>query len=105
MSRLKKIANNVSPAIHKEVEKQMTNPNADSSKVLLSKEEFVIAKRLLADLPIVPTNERLYELVQEIQLGQFDDISSIAEAEDHWSEWKQRTLDILRSKNIVLSKK
>lgn len=103
MNKKKLTANHVSPSIHNEVTKQMTNPEGNSSKILLSQEEFVIAKRLLADLPVVPTNERLYELVQDIHMGIFDDISSVEEADENWEAWKQRTSELLKSRGILVA--
>ena len=95
------LANNVSPRIHREVE-EIISSDEIRTKVLLSKMEFLIAKRLLAELPIVPTNERLYELAQDIHLGFFEDISSIDEADKHWEAWVERTNDLLQSKHILI---
>lgn len=100
-SRLKRVANNVSPWMHEQVEKQMTNAKGDTTKKNQSKYEFVIAKRLLMELPIVPTNERVYQLVQDIYIGLFDDISPIEEAERHWDMWKKRTMEILENTGIL----
>ena len=50
--------------------------------------EFVTAKKLLADLPIIPTGERVYELTQQLRMGLLDDIcdGDLANAEKHWPE-------------------
>lgn len=101
MSRLKRNANYVSPFIHNEVEKQMTNPEGNTSQVLNAQMDFVIAKRLLADLPIVPTNERTYELCQEIQMGCFEDCG---DPEENWELWKKRAREILEAKGIFVLK-
>ncbi|MFW6015678.1 MAG: hypothetical protein ACOCRK_04515 [bacterium] len=103
MSRLKKVANNVSPSMHKEVEKFVPGGDNNRSKEIGSRMEFIIAKRLLAELPIVPTNDRVYDLVQDILIGLFDDISSIddAESKDNWQAWIDRTREILKSKGIL----
>ena len=119
--RLKnKTANHVSPAMHEELQRHIEteqmpdeptsrNPGETVSRAKIqgAEMEFVIAKRLLAALPIVPTNERVYELAQDIHAGYYDDISSLEEAESEgvWEAWKERTMELLRSKNIVISKK
>ena len=50
--------------------------------------EFVTAKQLLADLPIIPTGERVYELTQQLRMGLLDDIcdGDLANAKQHWPE-------------------
>jgi hypothetical protein len=101
MSRLKRNANYVSPFIHKQVEQQMANPEGNTSQVLNAQMDFVIAKRLLADLPIVPTNERTYELCQEIQMGVFSDCG---DPDENWEEWKQRAREILEAKGVFVLK-
>lgn len=106
MSKLRqrlKEANNVSPSIHKEVEKHVPGGDNNRSKERQSRYEFLLAKRLLAALPIVPTNDRVYDLIQDILIGLYDDISTPEEAEskENWDAWVQRTVDILRSKGIL----
>lgn len=104
MSRLKKIANNVSPSIHREVEKHITDKDGNRWRVQQAQDAFLIAKQLIASLPIVPTNERVYELAQDITIGSYDDISSIEDAklEENWKKWRQRTVELLQSKGILL---
>lgn len=104
MSRLKKVANNVSPNMHREVEKHIKDPAGNRWRVQQSQDAFLIAKRLLAALPIVPTNERVYELAQDIVIGSFEDICPVEEAEneENWEAWKQRTIDLLKSRNIFI---
>lgn len=103
-TRLKKVANNVSPNMHKEVEKHITDKDGNRWKVQQSQMAFLMAKRLIAALPIVPTNERVYELAQDITIGKFNDISTLEECEkpENWNLWVQRTKDLLISNNILI---
>ncbi len=103
-SRLKKVANNVSPNVHKEVEKHIIDKDGNRSKIQQSRMEFLLAKRLLAVLPIVPTNERVYELAQDISIGKFDDICSIenAEKKENWDKWVERAKELLIANKILI---
>lgn len=65
---------------------------------------FELAKQLIYSLPIVPTNDRIYELVQDIERGDFDDISSVEDAKQHWDQWVERTKEILRGRGIIASR-
>lgn len=104
MSRLKKIANHVSPKMHEEVNQHITaEPSGIRTKEQQMSDTLLLAKQLIADLPLVPTNDLTYELAQEIEIGQFDDISSIELAHDKWDEWMQRTVEILRGKKILVA--
>lgn len=105
MSRLTKNANHVSPAMHEEVTRHTVDGNNNRSQVQQAQMEFLISKRLLACLPIVPTNERVYELAQDIQGGLFEDLGDLVNCEQNWDMWVARTADILRAKGIfVLSR-
>lgn len=101
MSRLKN-ANHVSPAAHQEVERHVVDGNNNRSLVQQAEMEFVIAKRLLSCLPIVPTNERVYDLVQDMQGGLFEDLGDMVNCEQNWEDWVTRTGDVLRAKGILV---
>lgn len=103
MKRLIKKSNHVSPKMHDEVQTQVSDPNGDRTKILMSKDEFVIAKRLLSELPVTPTSERTYELAQDIFMGLYEDISSIEDADNNWEQWKYRTMEILRKNGVIIS--
>ena len=64
-SRLRKVANNVSPNMHREVEKHITDKDGNRYRIQQANMAFLLAKRLLAALPMVPTNERVYECSSE----------------------------------------
>ena len=53
---------------------------------------------------MAPTNERVYELAQDITVGKFDDICSIEEAEDpnNWDKWVERTKQLLIANGILI---
>lgn len=82
----------------KEVTKQNKRPEGYFANA------FDLAKSLISELPIVPTNDRVYELVQDIERGDYDDISPIEEAGKHWEEYVERTKEILRGRRILLSR-
>jgi len=101
--RTKKVANHVSPKMHQEVNKYVTDPTQTHSQVIKASETHLLARRLLQDLPIVPTSERIFELAQEIEIGLFDDLGSIEEAEANWDAWKERTKEILKAQKILIA--
>ncbi len=103
-SRLKRVANGVSKNMHREVERHITDKDGNRWRVQQSQMAFLIAKRLIAALPLVPTNERVYELSQDIVIGKFDDICSIEECEkeQYWDLWVQRTKELLKSNGIFI---
>ena len=104
MKRLKKTAAPIgSPYIHRVVNDLITT-NTNSSKNL-SDIEFLIAKQLLADMPIIPTSERLYDLTDQLKLGLFDDICTMEDVYNHWPECLDRVREYLKSINILLEVK
>lgn len=79
----KRLSNHVSPYTHDVVttlvKKQATDKmNANNA--------FLIAKKILADLPLVPTGGLTYNLAQSIQFGLLDEICPIEEVDKHWQE-------------------
>jgi hypothetical protein len=104
MKRLiKKEGNNVSPKMHEEVEKHIedSNKGKNRSRELYSQQEYITAKRILAEIPVTPTNERIYELVEDIKKGEFKDISTVAQAKKNWSDWVKRTTTILKDRGVI----
>lgn len=96
-----KKANHTSPRMHKEVELQTIGGDNNRSKVQLANMQFVISKRLIADLPLVPTNNLIYSLVDDMQVGLYDDLGSIDDCDANWNEWLQRTVDILQAEGYL----
>jgi hypothetical protein len=85
----------------KEVELQTIGGDNNRSKVQLANMQFVISKRLIADLPLVPTNNLIYSLVDDMQVGLYDDLGSIDDCDANWNEWLQRTVDILQAEGYL----
>ena len=100
---MKKIANHVSPQMHKEVDKYIEDPTQTHTQVVRANNAMLLARRLLQDLPMVPTNERIFELAQEIEIGLFDDLGTLEEAEKNWQAWKDRTVEILKAQKILIA--
>lgn len=100
---LKKKANHVSPRMHKEVELHAINGDNNRSKVQQANRQFLIAKRLLADLPLVPTNNLVYSIVDDMQVGLYDDLGDIASCDKNWDEWLNRTAELMRAEGYLLS--
>lgn len=98
-----KKANHVSPQMHKEVDQFITDPTQTHSQVIKASDAHLLARRLLQDLPLVPTNERIFELAQEIEIGLFDDLGPIEEAFNNWEAWKQRVSEILKAQKILVA--
>jgi len=98
-----KTANHVSPMMHEEVYQHIiSEPSGLRTKEQQSSMSFVIAKELIAALPLVPANEILYNLVQDIEAGYYEDISPVDEAMKNWDAWKQRAKDLLIAKGILV---
>jgi len=102
-NNLKKEANHVSPQMHKEVDKFITDPTQTHSQVIRASDAHLLARRLLQDLPLVPTSERIFELAQEIEIGLFDDLGPIENAFDNWDAWKQRVTELLKAQKILIA--
>jgi ABC-type uncharacterized transport system ATPase component len=62
-------------------------------------EYIVIAKLILTRIPILPTNERVLRLAQDIEKGKFNDLPDIDNNLDLWAE---RATQLLKDNNILL---
>ena len=97
MQRLIKKANNTSRRMHREVELMTINGNNNRSLIQQADMHFIIAKRIIADLPLTPTNDLTYKLVDDMMEGKYADLGPIDKAENNWSCWLDRTKDILQN--------
>ena len=102
MKRLIKKANDTSPRMHREVELHTIDGNNNRSRIQQANLAFVIAKRLIADLPLVPTNDLIYSIVDDIQVGMYDDLGSLETCDQNWKDWLERTKYILASQGRLL---
>jgi hypothetical protein len=66
------------------------------------KNSYQVAKKLIYSLPIVPRYDLIVELAQDINRGNFKDISSLDQSEKFWTKWIQRAREILVSRNIII---
>lgn len=94
----KRLGNGVSPYTHGVVNDIVEN---QSTKSDYARPEMVLAKQLLADIPIVPTSERIYDLTEQIQLGLLNEICQPADAKEHWQECLNCTIEYLRAVNAL----
>lgn len=85
--------------MHQEVELSVIGGDNLRSKSMLANKQFLIAKRLIAALPLVPTNDLTYNLLDDIQAGFFDDLG---EPEDNWNAWLNRTYELLIAEGRVM---
>lgn len=98
-AKLKHLANNTSRRMHKEVELHVINGDNNRSKLEQANMNFIIARQLIADLPLVPSNDLLYTVVDNMQNGLYNDLLPY---ENHWQECLKRTQDILIKQNRLI---
>lgn len=98
-----KIANHVSPEMHREVDRYIKDPNQTRSQAMKASDAMLLARQLIQSLPIVPTNERIFELAQEIEIGMFDDLGPIEDVRKNWESWQNRVREILQAQKILLA--
>ena len=103
IKQMKRLANNTSRRMHREVELHTINGDNNRSKIQQASWAFLIAKRLVADLPITPTNDVIYSIVDDIQVGLYDDLGDIQQCDRNWEQWLQRTKEILQSQGRLVS--
>jgi hypothetical protein len=73
-----------------------------ANKEKMIEDSYQIAKSLIHALPIVPRTNLIELLAQDIERGDFDDISPLENARQNWNKWVQRARQIMKSRNIVL---
>lgn len=81
--------------MHKEVELMTINGNNNRSLLQQADIHFVIARRIIADLPLAPTNDLMYKIVDDMMEGKYADLGPIEQADNNWSSWLERTKNIL----------
>ena len=63
---------------------------------------YKTAKDLINGLAIVPRVALIELLTQDIERGDFDDISPLEDAKKHWEKWLTRARTILKARNVIL---
>ena len=94
MKRLKKISNHVSPFMHEQVKKDVL----DNDRTLRrsSSDSYLIARQLVMDTTLIPTNENMLLLARMIDEGKFSDLGK---SKDNWDRWVSRTKQIFKIAN------
>lgn len=103
---LKKASNDgssFSRRLHKEIELRTINGDNNRSKYEQANMTFVIAKRLIADLPLTPTNDLVYSIVDDIQVGLYDDLGTVNTCDNNWQDWLNRTIEILQAQGRLIN--
>ena len=89
--------------MHHVVNNLITNDTNMSKN--MSSEEFLVAKQLLADLPMIPTSERIYDLTDQIKLGLLESVTgekfNRQDCYDNWQTCLNLTKQYLRGINIL----
>jgi hypothetical protein len=80
---LKRLCNHVSPFTHNVVTDIVKK---SSSNEIASSYAHVLAKQILADLPLIPTGHLVYNLTQQIQFGLLDSVCPLEDVKNHWQE-------------------
>ena len=94
---------NFSKRLHREIELRTIDGDNNRSKYEQASMIFVVAKRLIADLPLVPTNDLVYSIVDDIQVGLYDDLGNVDNCESNWDQWLQRTVEILQAQGRLIT--
>ena len=94
LRKLKRKANYVGPFMHEIVEQHVIDGNNYLSMREQADLHFVIAKRLIADLPLVSTNDLIYTIVSDMYNGLYDDLGPIEDANKNWPEWVERCKEL-----------
>jgi hypothetical protein len=100
MKRLNKEGNHVGPAIREDIIKDILD--GERIKKRNSSDSYLIAKQLIMDSILTPTNENILTVAQDIDAGKYSDLGK---SKDNWDKWVDRTHDIFRDKKILLANK
>lgn len=99
MKRLiKKISNHVSPEMHEEVIQDVIDGERTIRRT--SSDSYLIAKELIMECEITPTNQNILSVMHYIDSAKYSDIGKY---KDNKEQWKDRTRELFRIDNILLS--
>lgn len=99
----KRLSNHVSPYTHLVVNETVVNSNTNKT---YANPYFLLAKQLLADLPITPTSERIYDLTQQLHIGLLDGVCNINDTKNvdkNWALCLNTVEEYLRSIGILVT--
>lgn len=65
-------------------------------------DSYLIAKDLINSLAILPRTALIEQMAQDVERGDFDDISPLSDAKKYWKQWVARARQILKARNIIL---
>lgn len=97
MKRLVRKSNHVEPSMHNEIEDKIVNPEININEN--QNPYFLLMKELFAATPFMQASGIGYEFARKIENGEYDHISSIEEAKNHWDEWLTALNDFLNEKD------
>lgn len=79
----KRLSNHVSPYTHNVVTSLV---DKQATRKMQANDALLLAKQILADLPLVPTGGLTYNLAQSIQFGLLDEVCPIEDAHKYWQD-------------------
>jgi hypothetical protein len=100
LSRLKKIANGSDPYINVKIEKMVSNPSQNPNEDKI--DAFLLAKQLIAALPISPSNSVTHVLADALAEGA---LGSIEGDNVDFGALLKAAQDFLKTKGILVAKK
>jgi hypothetical protein len=100
MKRLIKLNNHVGILVREDIIKDILD--GDRTKRRNSSDSYLIAKQLVMDSVLTPSNENIIAISQDIDSGKYSDLGK---SKENWDAWVNRTQDIFREKKILLANK
>ena len=98
MKRLIKENNHVGPIVREDVEKDILNGERTLKRN--SSDSYLIARQLIMDSTISPTNENMLIITNNIDSGKYSDLGN---SSDNWDKWLERTQEIFKNNKILLA--
>lgn len=97
---IKRLCNHVSTTMHEDVNKHILKN--DRSKKRNSSDSYLIAKELVMECVLAPTNENILSIMKDIDSAKYSDIGPYKENK---KEWKERTLEIFKQRKVLIANK
>ena len=96
MRRLIKKSNHVGPLSHDDVNKCVDD--VTRSKIRNGQDDYLMAKQLVCDSILTPSNENFLFIRQMINDGKFSDLGKF---DDDYENWITRCQDLAKEKGIL----